>query len=90
MSERSEKPAELWESSFVCDGNCGAEIALWVSGQDTVERDMLAALKALGWLFLGEDEGYCPNCQKTADRINAKRRGKIPDIKKKSAKPKAR
>lgn len=67
MSEPSEKPNSLWESSFLCDGNCGAEITL-VSHDENA--DAATALPGLGWLMISKDEGYCPFCRRIAARVS--------------------
>ena len=66
MSERSEKPSELWENSFYCDGHCGAEMSIVSRSEEILIR---RALEALGWLFIDDNEAYCPDCQKIAAKV---------------------
>jgi hypothetical protein len=67
MSERSEAPSTLWESSFDCDGNCGATVMLAAHDESA---DVAVALPALGWLVISKDEAYCPFCRAVAERVS--------------------
>jgi hypothetical protein len=59
----------LTEENFECDGNCGAQIT-YMSTSNNAYKTMIKALEdVFGWVMVGLNEGYCPNCQERAVRI---------------------